>query len=470
MVVTTTPSSTGGLFRMHQEYAPTLAHGKQAAAIISDQLRERLALFLAPLLRELDARLDARLVRTLRQTVEVLIAFRHRNHGLLLSELGGYLAAPEHAPAGTKRLSNLLRSPNWQPARLTRFLWRGAQQRLQQLEQGGEEAILLWDESVLEKPESLRAEGLGFVRSSKAARLKRIKPGFYQPPGGPPVFVPGLHWLALLLLGASGPPTVATMRWWTNRASGQVLPTEPRQSREQLLRECVKAWGRRVLHVWDRGYAGSPWLGVALRQRVRFVLRWPKRWKLHDGTGPLRPAWQMTRGLRAWDQQYLRDARRGQLYKVGVLAVCLTHPDYTAPLWLVVARSASGKNRREPWYLLTNEPIETEADAWRVVKAYARRWQIEMAFRYGKSELAMESPRLWSWERRLKLLLIATLAYAFLLSLLQETLELLREWLLRYFCHRTGQRGRETPAPLYRLRAALSRLWLAFPSHPAVDA
>lgn len=30
-----------------------------------------------------------------------------------------------------------------------------------------------------------------------------------------------------------------------------------------------------------------------------------------------------------------------------------------------------------------------------MVFAYARRWQIEMAFRYTKSELALESPRLW---------------------------------------------------------------------------
>jgi hypothetical protein len=87
-----------------------------------------------------------------------------------------------------------------------------------------------------------------------------------------------------------------------------------------------------------------------------------------------------------------------------------------------------------------------------------------MAFRYGKSELAMESPRLWKWERRLKLLLMVTLAYAFLLSLLNPTLELLREWLLRHFCHRTGKWGRETPTPLYRLRSALSRLWLAHPA------
>lgn len=91
--------------------------------------------------------------------------------------------------------------------------------------------------------------------------------------------------------------------------------------------------------------------------------------------------------------------------------------------------------------------------------AYARRWQIEMTWRYCKSELAFESPRLWSWENRLKLPLMASLAYAFLRTLLDEDQAGRRAWLLRHWCHRTGKRYREITAPLYRLRWALSRLW-----------
>ena len=48
----------------------------------------------------------------------------------------------------------------------------------------------------------------------------------------------------------------------------------------------------------------------------------------------------------------------------------------------------------QAWYLLTNEPIATMEEAWRIIFAYARRWQIEMTYRYSKTELAMESPRL----------------------------------------------------------------------------
>ena len=56
--------------------------------------------------------------------------------------------------------------------------------------------------------------------------------------------------------------------------------------------------------------------------------------------------------------------------------------------------------------------------------AYARRWQVEMCYRSCKTDLAMESPRLWFWENRLKLLLMVSLAYALLLSLLAAALTL----------------------------------------------
>jgi len=87
---------------------------------------------------------------------------------------------------------------------------------------------------------------------------------------------------------------------------------------------------------------------------------------------------------------------------------------------------------------LTAEPITTDEDAWRVVFASMRRWQIELSWRFDKSALAFQSPRLWRWQERMKLLAMATLAYAFLLQRLSPRYELLRLWLLRRFCHRSG--------------------------------
>ena len=339
---------------------------------------------------------------------------------------------------------------------MERFLWHLADQELAQIEERGELALAIWDESVLEKPESIALEGLCPVRSSKAARLKRIKPGYYHPPGGPPVFVPGLQWLTVMLAGMQGPPVLAAMRWWTSRGR---LASHRRDETASLLSQSAAGWGRRVVHVLDRGFAGAPWLEELGKHQGRFIMRWPTRYHLADAKGE-RPAWHITRGKRSQDHRQIWDLNRRQYRKTGIVAVPVRHPRMEGELWLVISRPGKG---RKPWYLLTSENIATVDDAWRVVMAYARRWQVEMCYRACKSDLAMESPRLWFWENRLKLLLMVSLVYAFLLSLLAPRLAPLVEELLRNWCHRTGERYRQAAIPLSRLRAALSALWLSHP-------
>ena len=130
---------------------------------------------------------------------------------------------------------------------------------------------------------------------------------------------------------------------------------------------------------------------------------------------------------------------------------CPIHlPNDERQLFLVVSRPGYG---RKPWYLLTTEPIHTAEQAW----------QIEMSLRFTKSEIAFESLRLQAWEARLKFLLIASLAHAFLLSL-PTNMDFLFSF-ISHNCHRTGKWSRDISAPLYRLRLALSRLWLAFRPH-----
>jgi hypothetical protein len=145
-----------------------------------------------------------------------------------------------------------------------------------------------------------------------------------------------------------------------------------------------------------------------------------------------------------------------------VIALPVRLPGDDRQLFLVVSPPGYG---RKPWYLITTEPASSPEQAWRIVLAYARRWQIEMSLRFTKSEMAFESPRLLKWESRLKFLLIASLAYAFLLSLLPLPNLILR--LISKYCHRTGKWSRDASrsAPLYRLRLAISRLWLDFRPH-----
>ena len=424
---------------------------------VSIELQRRLVKFLGGFLAELDERIDKRLVRTLVLTIGAIIEIRHPGCGLLLSELGGYILTPAQAPAGTKRLSNLLRSGKWHYGLIERFLWRQGDERIKELASAGEEALVIWDESVLEKAESRKLEGLCAVRSSVARQLKRIKPGFYNPPSRP-IFVPGMNWAGLLVMGMTGAPTVAAMRWWSTRGLGR---SDKRTEEGKLLRHCCKRWGPQVLHVFDRGFAGSPWLRQLLRFRLRFVLRWQKHYNLVDAQGQTRKAWEICRGKRSLAHRLIRDTRRNCERKIGIYYTQVFHPDFpNTPLWLVVSRQGQG---RKPWYLLTNQPVDSVDHAFALIRAYARRWQIEMAWRYTKSDLAFESPRLHRWVNRLKLLLIATLAYAFLLSLLDPCLKDFRQRLLRHFCHRTGKRCRDASTPLYRLRDALAKLWMAHP-------
>jgi hypothetical protein len=218
------------------------------ASILSSRLQD----FLSPLLIELDQVLDRRLVKTFAATLSLLLEQRYRATGLLLSELGAFLGGFSHAPAGTKRLSNLLRSPRWSSAVLEDFLWCRAEQHLRDLICRGHDALLLWDESVWEKPESIALEGLGSVRSAHAACLKRSKRGFYTPPG-PPVFVPGLQWLSLLLLGRSGPPVLAKMRGWTPGVSGLT----PAGGRSRGASASPRASSRCRAHVSGSGRTGA---------------------------------------------------------------------------------------------------------------------------------------------------------------------------------------------------------------------
>jgi hypothetical protein len=414
--------------------------------------------FLEPLLHELDATVDKRPLRTLVQTVEAIVAFRDRNHGLLLSELGDYMDGLGRG-GGTKRLSTLIHHQGWKAQQIEEFLLWRADSQLAHWEAQGEDGLLIWDATVLEKPESLSAEGLCAVRSSKALRLTRVKKGYYHPPGKP-IFVPGLHGIGLLLAGRSkqqGPAMLAALRWWTSRGP---LASYEKDENCKLLRLCSRRWGRTLLHVFDRGYCGSPWLGALYGFNTRFILRWKTNYHLVDAHGCKQAAWKIARGKRGLAPRTIFDAVHHCNVEGSVLFFPVTHPDFPDwPLTLVVGRRKGGT----PWYLLTNEVVATAEDAWRVVMAYARRWQIEMAFRNLKSELAIQSLRVYDWEGRLKLLGMLTLAYAFLMDLLRAEERTARDWLIAYACHRSGAHLREVDLPFTRLRIALAKLWLAYP-------
>lgn len=367
-------------------------------------LEDRCWRFLQSFLVELHRKVDRRLVKTLLDLVLVILMYRNRNSGLLLSELGEHLMGGERGPTGVKRIASLLHSLKWGSEMILEYMWKQAHQKVQELQSQQEAAYVIWDESVLEKSESLKAEGLCEVRSTKAARLKRIKPGYFNPPTGRPIFVPGFNWLQILVTGLRGAPVLAHLCWWTMRGE---KASKKRVEEGKILRKVAKLWGQQVVYVWDRGFAGSPWTTLALDHHLRFILRWNKTYHLIGPDGRKHEVWNISRGKRSWEHRMIWDARRRCPRKTGVIALPVHLPKDDRQLFLVVSRPGPG---RKPWYLLTTEPVSTPEQAWQIIFVYARRWQIEMSLRFTKSELAFESPRLLHWEARMKFLLIAARA------------------------------------------------------------
>lgn len=265
---------------------------KQEAREKSWEILELCVRFLTPLLTKLNDQMDIRLVNTLVDLVQLIVIHRDRHQGLILSELGGELLGEAHAPAGSKRIGNLLRSKRWRAAQIDQELWQQEDAKVEQLNCSDEEALVIWDESAYEKPESLQAEGLCPVRSSKARRLKRIKQGFYNPPGGRPICVPGYHWLQVVVAGMRGAARLAHLHWWTSRGKGA---SDKRSEEERVLWLVARAWGKRVIHVFDQGFDGTPWLEQLLRFRVRFVLRWKKTYQLIGPDGQRKSAGQLAK-------------------------------------------------------------------------------------------------------------------------------------------------------------------------------
>jgi Transposase DDE domain len=432
--------------------AKKLQGGRGVSELLTQQVYE----FAKPLLQQLGQKLDRRLVQTFFDLLVVILLHRDRHQGLLLSELGGQLMGVNRAPAGTKRIANLLHSRGWEAQGLEQWMWEQADQKVEACRHPQDDTYIIWDESEIEKPESLKPERLCPVRSVKARRLKRIKPGYYNPPGGRPVFVPGFHWFQIVVTGFKGAPGLAHFHWWTSRGAAA---SQIRLEEGQVLKQVAKRWGREVIHVWDRGFAGAPWVQAAASAQVRFILRWKKGNDLLDANGDRRKTSEISRSKRSIDHRMIYDNKRRCERKTGIIFMPVRLPDLPdQPLWLVVSRPGAG---RQPWFLLTNDPIHSSDEAWRIVLGYNRRWQIETVIRLEKSELGIESIRLIAWESRQKLMLIVAVVHAFLLSLLAPPFEPLCTWLLSCWCHRTGKRNRSTAAPLYRLRLAISALWIA---------
>lgn len=434
---------------MSDQYA-TVACRRQEAQEKNQAVTRIIENYLEPLVEGLDAYLDKRLVRTFLEGIRTLIEARTQAPGLTISELGSILLSGRQATAGEKRLHRLLTSKHWNEDLIEIFQWNEAEKRYEELKKEREEVYVIWDESVVEKPESQKAEDLCAVRSSKVARKKKTRKGIYNP-GGRPVVVLGYEWTACVVVGKTGKPALAMMDFWSRK--GEDASTGKREQ-ERMIEKIAGKWGKSVYHIFDRGYAGGPWLEMMWRWRVHFLIRWKKGHHFRDENGEEKSLGQIGKKKRSWGHRVIWDSKTGKERKTGIVAVRVWHASYPCELWVVIVRRGG-----EPWYLVTNRPIETEEQAWACYAAYCRRWQVETAFRFEKSEMAIETVRLWTTEKRNKLFQMIVLVHGLLLHFLDEEFQEMVDWLLHEYCRRRGKKQKKAKIPLYRLRWALSRFF-----------
>ena len=398
----------------------------------------------------LNSQIDQRLVRTFFDLFSVILMFRNRAMGLLLSELGGYICGFSHAPAGTKRISNLLRSAKWSSQLIDHFLFDQIGNRINALVKAGKRPLFLWDDSRVEKHESWVSEGLCSVWSSKAKRLTQVRRGFYRPPKDR-ICVPGFKWTGVFLSHVGGIPRVCQMSWWTTRGK---FKEDPDNIIYRLLKKIHQQITEKVVHVFDRGYANEKMLRYLFHFEQDFIIRWKKNHLLTHKEKGEKKTHQLARSFKARARRVVQDTVRKTTQCVSVAWAAVTHPQYPDnQLFLVILRDK--KNYTSPMYILTSLPIEKAADAWEVVFSYIHRWEAEQGFRFLKAEMGLESPRLWFWDNRRKLMAIVTLVYDFLLQILINWSRWIQVF-FRTWCHRTGNRYREASIPIYRLRMAIA--------------
>ena len=420
-------------------------------------LNKKLSGYLTPFLEKLESHLDHRLVKTFSSLVVAILAYRNRMNGLLLSELGAYITNGFQPEAGTKRISNLLRSKNWEASLIKDFIFEQACQRAESLAKELRLCLIHWDDSKIEKSESWKIEGLCSVHSSKGQRLTKIKPGYYAPPQKR-ICVPGFKWSAMILSSLREHPSVVQMEMWTTKGKFK-------EHGCNLLWRGLKAiqerLGSLVVHVMDRGYACEQTLTYLFRFDQNFIIRWKKNVYLSYAE-QLKKVYQISIGLKNKSSKFVLDKERKCLKRVMITWTKVAHPEFPdKELTLVVIRD---KKRPSPMYLLTSLKVDSKQQAWNVFHSYMNRWKIEEAFRFNKSEMGVESIRLWFWDNREKLMAIVMLCYDFLLTLLQKW-EMWVRMFIQTWCHRTGNRCRNVSTPIYRLRLALSNLlirWLHY--------
>jgi hypothetical protein len=410
-----------------------------SAALLAarQELTDRFAAYLAPLLTTFAHEMDQRLVRSVREALLAILVHPRPGQALMLTT---FAEQSPHRPRlihTVKRFYRLLHHPAFHARTISSWLLRRGTERW---DPAADELVLV-DGSELIKPYAVRMEHLARV------------PNPLTKQGGPKT-MPGYWLLAAVRTSlAKGMAQVLDWRVYSTRQPG--FRSENRVT-EQFLDRLLARVGRQAVLVMDRGFGRFALLGHLAARQARFVVRLTaKRDFAVDEEGMVHLALLAYRLPLVSERVVFDPLRKCEvLARYGYRRV--RRQGIVGELTLVAQWLA---DIEEPWLLLTNEPVHGEADAWRIVQIYWRRMEIEQSFRFLKSEVGLESFRVREFAAIERMVALGMVIYAFLIELLQASGPLvsclcrLTRWL--------GLKGEKET--VYKLRWGINRLLTALP-------
>lgn len=281
-----------------------------------------------------------------------------------------------------------------------------------------EQLWLILDGSDLRKPHAREMEALQPVLPLQGKRT-----------------VPGYPTLTLLGLGGEGRRGILDHVLYSAKADDFV--SVPSIVREMLTTTgtALAGWNQPVTLILDRGFDDQALLATGWRQGWHLVWRVKHRERKVRGTpgGPLLPlallAEQRLTGMGSLEAEMLVQ-KRGQprpkrqpvtvrLRRCPVLMPIQYIPEPGEPqesweqaCWLVEATLVG--TDQAPWWLLTDHPVEMEAEATTIFRMYAQRWAIEDTFKVVKDTLGQETVQVLGYEAVRMLDALAWVALAYL--------------------------------------------------------
>ena len=115
----------------------------------------------------------------------------------------------------------------------------------------------------------------------------------------------------------------------------------------KILRKVAKLWGRHVLHIWNRGFAGATWTSLALDHRLRSIPRWNNNYHLIGPDEQKHETWKVVFGKRSRKYRMLWDVRLkllliASLAYTFLLSLCLAWTSYSISSHAIVIEQESG--------------------------------------------------------------------------------------------------------------------------------